>query len=66
MRLLSEPLSNREIKGLLDMLEGNISRICLSNDSEEIMSSLGFAIDRLSTIAYSRIKEINKYDEDEL
>lgn len=66
MRLLSEPLSRKEIKELLDLLDGNISRICLSNDPEEIMSSLGFAIDRLSMIAYSRFKERDEYDEDDL
>lgn len=66
MRLLSKPLSRKEIKESLDLLDGNISRICISNDPVEIMSSLGFAIDRLSMIAYSRLKERNEYDEDDL
>lgn len=66
MRLLSKPLSRKEIKESLDLLDGNISRICVSDDPEEIMSSLGFAIDRLSMIAYSRFKERNEYDEDDL
>lgn len=66
MRLLSKPLNRQEMKETLDLLDGNISRICVSDDPEEIMSSLGFAIDRLSMIAYSRFKERNEYDEDEL
>lgn len=66
MRLLSKPLSRKEIKESLDLLDGNISRICVSDNPEEIMSSLGFAIDRLSMIAYSRIKEINQDNEDDL
>lgn len=60
MRLLSKPLSRKEKEVELDMLRGNINRICVSNDPEEIMSSLGFAIDRLSMIAYSRFKETDK------
>lgn len=66
MRLLSKPLSRKEIKESLDLLDGNISRICVSDNPEEIMSSLGFAIGRLSMIAYSRFKERNEYDEDDL
>lgn len=66
MRLLSKPLNRQEMKETLDLLDGNISRICVSDDPEEIMSSLGFAIDRLSMIAYSRFKERNEYDEDEI
>lgn len=57
MNLLEKPLSQKEINSMLDMLDGNISRICCSDDAETIIRSLGFAIDRLSMIAYSRIKE---------
>ena len=59
MRLLDEPWSPLEIRGQLDSLNGNISRICVSDSAEEIISSLGFATDRLSMLAYSRIKEIS-------
>ena len=59
MRLLDEPWSHLEIRGQLDSLNGNISRICVSDSAEEIISSLGFATDRLSMLAYSRIKEIS-------
>lgn len=60
MRLLDKPLTREEKRGALDMLDGNISRICVSDDPEEIVKSLGFAIDRLSVIAYSRIKELKE------
>ena len=59
MRLLDEPWSPLEIRSQLDSLNGNISRICVSDSTEEIISSLGFATDRLSMLAYSRIKEIS-------
>ena len=59
MRLINEPWSPLEIRSQLDSLNGNISRICVSDSAEEIISSLGFATDRLSMLAYSRIKEIS-------
>ena len=45
---------------MLDMLEGNISRICVSDSPEEIICQLAFASERLHILAYSRIKELNK------
>lgn len=40
-----------------------IARIAVSDNVEEVVAQLGFAIDRLSLLAYSRIKEIeNKKD----
>lgn len=60
MRLLDNPLTQQEKRNILDMLDGNIARICVSDDSVEIVKSLGFAIDRLSMIAYSRIKELKE------
>jgi len=59
LRLLDEPWSPLEIRSQLDTLNGNISRICVSDSAQEIISSLGFATDRLSMLAYSRIKEIS-------
>ena len=60
MKLLDKPLTQQEKRNMLDMLDGNIARICVSDDPEEIVRSLGFAIDRLSTIAYSRVKELKE------
>lgn len=58
MRLLDEPLETAEISNEVESIKGNINRICVSNNPEEIVSSLGFAIDRLSMLAYSRLKEL--------
>lgn len=58
MRLLDKPLTPKERDNMQDMLKGNICRICVSDDPEEILVHLGFAIDRLSMLAYSNIKEI--------
>lgn len=63
MRLLDKSLTTQEKKNELDMLEGNIARIAVSDNVEEVVAQLGFTIDRLSLLAYSRIKEIeNKKD----
>lgn len=60
MRLLDKPLTYKEKRNVQDMLDGNIARICLSNEPEEIVAHLGFATERLSMLAYSRIKEIKE------
>ena len=60
MRLLDKPYTQQEKRSELDMLDGNIARICVSDDPEEIVKSLGFATNRLSMIAYSRIKELKE------
>ena len=46
MRLLDSPLPYKEIRNMLDLVEGNICRLSVSNDPVEIASVLGFAIDR--------------------
>lgn len=58
MRLLDKSLTTQEKRNELDMLEGNIARIAVSDSVEEVVAQLGFAIDRLSLLAYSRIKEL--------
>lgn len=57
-KLLNRPYTNEEKRQILDMLRGNINRISVSSDVEEIVCQLHFAVDRLSAVAYSRIKEI--------
>ena len=64
MRLIDEPLETAKISNEVETIKGNINRICVSNNPEEIVSSLGFAIDRLSMIAYSRIKELTMQQPD--
>lgn len=57
-KLLERPYTKEEKRQILDMLHGNINRISVSNDIEEIVCQLNFALDRLSAVAYSRIKEL--------
>lgn len=59
-KLLDRPFTTDEKREILDMLRGNISRISVSNDIEEIVCQLNFAVDRLSSVAYSRIKELKE------
>lgn len=65
MRLLDKPLTRKERDDIQDMLKGNICRICVSDDPEEIIAHLGFAIDRLSMLAYSNIKSIKEKELDD-
>lgn len=58
--LLDRSLINDEKRHILDMLRGNINRISVSDDIEEIVCQLNFAVDRLSAVAYSRIKELRE------
>lgn len=62
MKLLDKSLSKSEKESCIDSLEGNIARICVSDDVEEIICQLGFATDRLSMLAYSRVKEVMEND----
>lgn len=62
MNLIDKPLEYNEKEDLKNMLNGNIARICISDDIEEIISQLGFAVDRISMLAYSRVKEILEQD----
>ena len=57
-KLLDRPYTNEEKMQILDTLRGNINRISVSTDVEEIVCQLNFAVDGLSAVAYSRIKEI--------
>lgn len=57
-KLLNRPYTNEEKMQILDTLRGNINRISVSTDVEEIVCQLNFAVDGLSAVAYSRIKEI--------
>lgn len=59
-KLLGRPFTTDEKREILDMLQGNVNRISVSNDIEEIVCQLNFAVDRLSALAYSRIKELKE------
>lgn len=63
MRLLHKPLDNKEKREMKELLDGNIVRIFLSDDVEEIVSQLGFATERLTMLACSRVIELQRKDE---
>ena len=50
MYLFDKPLTHKELKNELDMLEGDISRICVTDNVTEVSTMLGFAVDRLNMI----------------
>lgn len=64
MNLLDKPFNDYEHRDALDMLRGNINRICVSEDPLEIVRMLGFATDRLSMLAQSRILELKQKEQD--
>ncbi len=66
MKLLDKPYTIDEKIDCFEMMNGNVNRVCVSDDIEEIVVQLGFAIDRLSMIAYSRIKELKEKSKNEL
>ena len=55
---LNKPLTQTEKRYQLDMLQGNINRLSVSQDIVEITQMLNFAVDRLTLIAQSRAIEL--------
>ncbi|MBQ7348174.1 MAG: hypothetical protein IJW55_09460 [Clostridia bacterium] len=64
MRLLDKPLERMSKEDALRLLDGNICRICVSDDPLEIVRMLGFACDRLSMLAQSRMLELKNESEE--
>lgn len=55
-------MDNRDFRNEIEMLNGNICRICVSNDVEEINSMCDFAIKRILEIKHFRLEQLNKED----
>ena len=62
MVLRSEPLNLCEKREQIDMLDGCISRICVSDEPLEIVRMLGFANHYLGMLAQHRMLELTKGD----
>lgn len=60
MNLLDKPMSQVEKENMLRMLDGCISRICVSNDAEEIVRMIGFANNYVSMLGYNRMKQLQE------
>ena len=58
MKLLNSPFTNTEKDNMLQMLDGCICRICVSDDPEEIVCMVGFANDYISMLVYSRMIQL--------
>lgn len=57
-QILNKALTQTEKRYQLDMLQGNINRLAVSQDIVEITQMLNFAVDRLTLIAQSRAIEL--------
>lgn len=55
---MDKPFTRQEKDNALDMLKGNICRICVSDDPLEIQRMVGFASSRINMLAQSRMLEI--------
>lgn len=62
MMLLDKPFNKIEKDNTLQMLNGCICRICVSDDPEEIVRMVGFANDSISMLAYSRMIQLSGPD----
>ena len=59
MRLMEKPYSRQEKDNVLDMLQGCICRVCVSEDPLEIVRMVGFATMYINMLAQSRMLEIS-------
>lgn len=59
-KILDKPFTSDEKRQMLDTIEGNICRISVSDDIEEVIRNLNFAVDKLTAVAYSRVIELTK------
>lgn len=57
-KLIDKPYTYKELKSMRDRMEGEINRMFVSDNIEEISSMCMFVCDVVTTICYSRIKEI--------
>lgn len=58
MRLMDKPFTREEKDNFLQMLDGCIARICVSDSPIEIIRMVGFANDYISMLAQSNMLKI--------
>lgn len=58
VQILNKPLTQTEKRYQIDMLQGNINRLAVSQDILEIAQMYDFAVNRLTLIAQSRAIEL--------
>ena len=59
-KILDVPYTSQEKMDILKSIDGNIARISVSDDMQEILCHLNFAVDRLTSVAYSRMVELTE------
>lgn len=59
-KILDVPYTEREKMAIFESIDGDIARISVSDDMQEILCHLNFAVDRLISVAYSRIVELTE------
>ena len=65
MRILDKPLSDIKFTDERDALKLHEYRMCVTNDVGELIQQLGFAVDRLNLLAYSRYLGLKEREADE-
>ncbi len=60
MRILDNTNDKFERDFELRMLEGNINRICVSDDPLEVTRMVGFACDRINMLAQYRMLQLQE------
>lgn len=60
MTFLDTPLSQQEFSNEVDLLNGCINRICVTDSFFELCRYYSIAIERLSTILESRFAELKE------
>ena len=65
MRILDKPLSDIEFTNELNMFKGNEYRMFVTDNVVELIQQLGFAVDRLNLLAYSRYLLLKEREADE-
>ena len=65
MRILEKPLSDIQFTDELNQLRVNGYRLFVTDDVGELIQQLGFFIDRLNLLAYSRYLGLKEREADE-
>ena len=57
---LNKELTNWEVNDIIRTIHGELCRVCVSDDKEEIVTMLGFAMQNVSRLAQNRFIKIDK------
>lgn len=57
---LNKELTNWEVNDIIRTIHGELCRVCVSDDKEEIVTMLGFAMQNVSRLAQNQFIKIDK------